>query len=144
MMIDLYARLPFGQADAIRRLFALVAQDAVPLLFHCAAGKDRTGAAAAVLLGALGVERAAIYEDFVLTDLDYERNRARFLAHAGSDGQDESRLRALLSADPAYLDSLFAALDAFPGGLPGYLRETLGIDATMLAAVRARLLEPAV
>jgi protein-tyrosine phosphatase len=43
-------------------------QDNVPILFHCSAGKDRTGIASALLLSALGVDRKDIFDDYMLTN----------------------------------------------------------------------------
>ena len=42
--------------------------DKTPLMFHCTAGKDRAGFAAALFLAALGVERETIIEDYMLTN----------------------------------------------------------------------------
>lgn len=46
----------------------LIDPDHGPALFHCAAGKDRTGVIAAVILDMLGVTRDAIVEDYMLTE----------------------------------------------------------------------------
>ena len=51
--------------------------DGPPALFHCAAGKDRTGVLAALVLDAVGVERDAIVADFALTNERLERVGAR-------------------------------------------------------------------
>src|SRR4029079_11322798 len=66
--IDMLDRLAPEMREVLER-----AVDAVerPLLFHCAAGKDRTGVIAAVLLGVLGVAEADIVEDYELTTDHY-------------------------------------------------------------------------
>ena len=51
-----YARMPFGN-PAYRALFGAIRAGQTPILFHCTAGKDRTGVAAALILKALGVSR---------------------------------------------------------------------------------------
>lgn len=54
--------------DALVESFGLIADPAsYPLVFHCQAGKDRTGVLAALVLSCIGVERAAIVDDYVLT-----------------------------------------------------------------------------
>lgn len=54
--------------DTYREFFRIVSEERnTPLLFHCSAGKDRTGIAAALLLGALGVDREVIMEDYMLS-----------------------------------------------------------------------------
>jgi protein tyrosine/serine phosphatase len=55
-------------ATALVESFGVIADpDSYPLVFHCQAGKDRTGVLAALVLGCLGVERSAIVDDYVLT-----------------------------------------------------------------------------
>jgi protein tyrosine/serine phosphatase len=49
------------------RSVSLATRRSYPLVFHCAAGKDRTGVLAALILDIVGVERQAIVEDYVLT-----------------------------------------------------------------------------
>ena len=61
-----YARMPFGN-PAYRALFGAIRAGQTPILFHCTAGKDRTGVAAALILKALGVSREDIVEDYLLT-----------------------------------------------------------------------------
>lgn len=62
-----YANMPFAN-PAYKALFAALAAEEVPLLFHCTAGKDRTGIAAALILKALGVSRANIVADYMQTN----------------------------------------------------------------------------
>ena len=61
-------------ADALR---LLAATDALPAVFHCAAGKDRTGLLAMLVLGSLGVDREDIVEDYALTSVTMETFRAQ-------------------------------------------------------------------
>ena len=59
--------MPFGN-PAYRALFGAIRAGQTPILFHCTAGKDRTGVAAALILKALGVSREDIVEDYLLTN----------------------------------------------------------------------------
>ncbi len=61
-----YRYMAFG-SDAYRTMFARIADGAMPILFHCSAGKDRTGVAAALILLLLGVPRETIVHDYMLT-----------------------------------------------------------------------------
>ncbi|BCN31139.1 tyrosine-protein phosphatase [Anaeromicropila herbilytica] len=63
----LYSSMAFNNA-AFRALFDFLKQGEVPILFHCAAGKDRTGIAAALILLALGVQPEIVIEDYMLTN----------------------------------------------------------------------------
>lgn len=142
MMLDIYRRLPWEQAGSFRLLFELVETGRTPLLFHCAAGKDRTGVAAALLLCALGVERSAIYDDFMMSEQCFDANRARF----AGNGADALLLRPewdpILRAHRDYLDAMFGVLEA-QSGLDGYFADTLGFDPVRIERLCNRVLEAA-
>src|SRR6202011_5562973 len=59
--------LEVGREALVEALTIVGDQASYPLVFHCAAGKDRTGVLAALVLDILGVERGVIVEDYVLT-----------------------------------------------------------------------------
>ena len=65
--------LEFGPTSWLR-LFGILADESnLPVVLHCTAGKDRTGVSTAFLLSILGVSRDVIEEDYLLTNLDTER-----------------------------------------------------------------------
>lgn len=66
-MIDLYEKLPYEFADVFKELFSSACSGPLPLVFNCAAGKDRTGVAAALLLTALGVGWDEVLKDYMLS-----------------------------------------------------------------------------
>jgi protein-tyrosine phosphatase len=101
-----------------------------PVLFHCTAGKDRTGVAAALLLTALDVPRAAIMEDYLLSNRFFRRkgpNDADFLS-------DEVR-EAVGRVRPSYLEAAFAAMTEGWGGPDEYLQKALGFGPRERAAL---------
>ena len=59
--------LEIGRGAFARAIGILADAANYPIVFHCAAGKDRTGVLAALILDIVGVERRAIVEDYVLT-----------------------------------------------------------------------------
>ncbi len=65
-LCEQYRVMAFG-SQAYRALFAQIAAHETPILFHCSAGKDRTGVAAALILTLLGVPRETIVQDYLLT-----------------------------------------------------------------------------
>lgn len=143
-MIALYRVIPADHAESYRQMFARIAAGRVPILINCAAGKDRTGAGAALILAALGVPRSTIVADYLLTnvhaDWDWLRRQRNPLGSGTRRRLSDAVLEPLLTVDVLYLDSLFESLDANHGGLEPYLRDVLGVDAAAREAMREMLL----
>lgn len=150
-MIALYRRMPVQLVPRLRMLFAQLAAGEVPLLFNCAAGKDRTGFAAALLLEVLGVPRETVLADYLLTnetaDLEgfLSRHRAAALGVSGVshpllDVPPEVR-RPMLAADADYLDAALSYIDAGHGSTTAYVREVLGLGDEGMARLRGALLQ---
>ena len=116
----------------------LLTPNAFPMLIHCTSGKDRTGYASAVVLMALGVPRATIIEDFMLTN----RHR-RDISYLVGDKADPKVVDVLSGVRPEYLEACFTAIDATWGSEEGYLRDALGLSADRRRHLQDLLLEPA-
>jgi len=101
-----------------------------PVLFHCAAGKDRTGLAAALILTAIGAESSAIMTDYLLSNRLY-----RPTATTATDLPDEVRA-AIGSVRPSFLEAAYAAMSEGWGGPVAYLEAALGIGARERDALR--------
>ena len=81
-LADRYAEvIEDGQAELRQLLDVIVDEENVPVVFHCAAGKDRTGIVAALILALLGVSDEDIVADFALTSLATEQLLATYLAN---------------------------------------------------------------
>jgi protein-tyrosine phosphatase len=104
------------------------------LLFHCAAGKDRTGFGAAILLAALGVDWPHILQDYLATNTLWRRETAKSL-----DLPDAVK-NMLLSAHPDLLTAAFDALRGAYGSVDTYLERAFGLNATARAALQNKLL----
>jgi protein-tyrosine phosphatase len=124
---------------------ALAEPDAVPALIHCNGGKDRTGFAAMVVLLTLGVPRATIVEDYLLTNrfTRWTTRRRTWLVFLASWLAVRPReMRALLEAREPYLDAAFAAMEARHGSIATYLRDALGVTDAVRERLRTALLAP--
>lgn len=126
----------------VARALRLVASGtATPLLFHCAAGKDRTGVLAALALDLVGVERSAIVDDYLATNTRLPRVLARFAAmptYAGAVSAGASGPPRDISCRPETLPKLFDALDEQFGGTAGWARSA-GISDAELTRLRELL-----
>jgi protein-tyrosine phosphatase len=143
-MIDTYRMLAYEQADAYRELFLRIANGKLPLLFHCAAGKDRTGIGAALLLDALGVPRTAVIEDYLLTESFFDQNLENVLAFLGPylvKSLPRHIWEPLIRAEAIYIETMFSELETRHGSVARFLREVLKLDDVILQRVRDRLLE---
>ena len=135
MMTELYRALMLEQSHRFAELFQQLLQDDAPLVFHCTAGKDRTGVAAALILLALGVPRAVVQEDYLLTNRVY-----RHPPLARSETPPEV-LQVLWRVQLGFLDAALQTIDRQPGGLDAYLQR-LGLGPAALASLRQRYLAP--
>ena len=147
-LVNYYEQAPFKarHIDLYARYFKTLAESDGPVLIHCAAGKDRTGILAALTHHVLGVSYADSLKDYLLTNdpARIERRLPMYAQHvADTIGRRPSDdfLRATLGVEALYLDTAFAAIAAKHGAVDAYLEEALGVDATMRAEIRRRLLE---
>jgi protein-tyrosine phosphatase len=144
VITETYVQLPYEQAPSYRALFQKLAEGRVPLLFNCTAGKDRTGIAAALVLHALGVPRAVIFEDYALTDLVIDRLIEMMVADPKYDFLTmfpREHYLPLMQAKTSYLATAFDEMTARHGSIAGYLREVLDVGAPEIDAIRGFLLE---
>jgi protein-tyrosine phosphatase len=141
-MLAIYRELPYEQAESYRALYLRIAAGDLPLLFHCAVGKDRTGIAAAFLLDLLDVPRERVIEDYLLTERFYAQNMgfvARDFSSTAMRGVDPAVLDPMMRAERAYLETAFETMQAEHGGVVGYCQDVLGLDAGVIEAMRAVL-----
>ncbi|WP_405652890.1 tyrosine-protein phosphatase [Streptomyces sp. RK9] len=129
-------------AEHSRVLHAL-AEDSVPALMHCAAGKDRAGLSIAVTLLAVGVERDAIMADY----LESNATHRRYKVHRSSTSADAMSpevmelLSPLFDARAEYLDAAFETIALTWGDTDAYLERGLGVGAQTRERLRERLLD---
>lgn len=148
-MISINRELALHQTDTYRRMFELLlATDPERgFLFHCSAGKDRTGFAAAIILAALGVSRDTIMEDYLLTAQYYPpANELEYLAQKYSpepEGDiDYSVFQALMESREQYLGAALEAIDENFDSFDHYLETALGLSDKDRDELVARYITP--
>lgn len=95
--------------------------ESAPLLFHCSAGKDRAGFAAAMFLSSLGVDRETVIRDYLPSG---DNIRPKYIAEV----ETNPILAPLMQSRREYLESAFEVIDDEFGGMEEYLTGYLGVD----------------
>jgi protein-tyrosine phosphatase len=135
LMQELYRNLVNEQAGQFARLFQHLLQTDGPLVFHCTAGKDRTGVAAALILLALGVPREQVVQDYLLTNDLYARPALP------QTTTPADALAVLWQVQESFLDAALCSLDEDHGGVERYLTQRLCLDAAARRALEDRYLD---
>ena len=134
-----YVRMLEGGGAAVATAIRLLADgETLPAVFHCTAGKDRTGMLAALVLGQLGVPDEAIAEDYALTEQAVDGTRAWL--EANDPGVLGSLPDWAWRAPAVTMLAFLAQVRAEHGSIPGLLTE-LGVSQATLDALDAALLE---
>jgi protein-tyrosine phosphatase len=137
LMHDLYRGLVNDQALRFAEFFDHLLHADTALVFHCTAGKDRTGLAAALLLLALGVPRPLVMRDYLLS-----REAFRHPPLPADEALVEAAA-VLWSVDEGFLEVALHALDHDQGGVERYLGQRLGLSPAALQRLAERWLQPA-
>ncbi len=126
IMISVYRILVHDFQHSFRRFFEIVADaDSAPLLFHCTAGKDRTGMAGAYLLSALGVDRKTVIADYMLSR-ECLKNRYQI-------GYDYDQvMEPLYTVQPEFIEAAWDVIDDNYNGMDAYLADCLKVDCAKL------------
>lgn len=140
-----YAGLVEGQARQLALGVTLVAVSEGATVFHCAAGKDRTGVFAAVVLSLLGASAETISSDYAVTATRLPRLYPRLRAILGqlipetqlTAGQDQG---AMMGAHAASMDAMQRVLVERHGSVAGPVRQA-GLSDSVVEQLRGRLVE---
>jgi protein-tyrosine phosphatase len=131
MMQHGYETYPDRMAPAIAALFQAAAHsESAPLLFHCTAGKDRTGFVAAIVLKAFGAGDDRVMADYLATNTMWDRKSSRmsFLP--------KPALEAILQAKAEYLTTALDTVARQHGTVETYLADRCSVSRDTLEAAR--------
>ena len=127
-------------ADRLTDVVRLIADPSNhPVVFHCAAGKDRTGIVAALVLGVLGVDHATIVDDYVLTAANMPLLVERHRAVAAERGVEAEVGDPHFAAEAEAMRDVLIGLDDRHRGVEGYLLAN-GLEPEAIATLRTTLL----
>ena len=126
--------LEIGSSRFADAMHVLAQTDSLPAVFHCAAGKDRTGVLAALLLSSLGVDDAHICADYGLTQDAMRRSIAWSKVHRPELAERYATIpKAYLAADPRAMQIILKELAQQHGSVRNYVHEIGVADATVEA-----------
>ena len=130
--------------DLFTRYFDVMADSEGAVVVHCAAGKDRTGLVVALTHWLAGVHMDDIVSDYLMTNTSgrFETHGANWRAaileqHGRAPTMDV--MRAIMGVEADFLAKSFDVITERNGGVEGYLRDALGVDAAKRAKIEARL-----
>ena len=140
----MYRQMLFGN-KAFKELFRALEAGETPILFHCSAGKDRTGVAAMLILLALGASDETICADYVQTNVcrkpEIERVLAEHAAVIAADPAEEQHYRGMAGVDPAAAPFILQTIREQCGSAEEYLAREYGLTPARLMRLRRMYLE---
>ncbi|MEV6177536.1 tyrosine-protein phosphatase [Streptomyces sp. NPDC052015] len=142
-MIASYRTIVVERTAEHSQVVHALAEDSVPALMHCAAGKDRAGLSIAVTLLALGVERDAILDDYLKSNAKHRRYKVHRSGTSASAYSPEvmELLNPLFDARAEYLLAAIETIEKTWGGVDAYLEQGLGLTPETRGRLRERLLD---
>lgn len=140
VLLGLYLTALSNRRSAFAEVFKLMAdaKDGV-ILFHCMAGKDRTGLIAALLLLNAGVSKTDITEDYIITNNRIKPLISKFLAHAEQSNIPINKYEKLLLCEAQTMVATLEAIDTQFQGIENWFEES-GIGKDICDKLNARLL----
>ena len=140
----LYRRMLTGN-KAFKELFRALEAGETPILFHCSAGKDRTGVAAMLILLALGASDEVICADFEQTNAcrkaEIDAVLAEHAAEIAADPACRMRYYAMAGVDPAAAPFVLDTIRRRFGSAENYLETEYGLTPARLMRLRRMYLE---
>ena len=126
-------------------LIKIILEKREPILFHCTAGKDRTGFAAVLILYLLDFSMDQIYSDYLYSNECLEGNMEsllKYIANLMNIGEEKAQiLKPLLGVDREFLDEAFITANDVHGSFDNYIIDKLEITEEMINELRHYLLE---
>jgi protein-tyrosine phosphatase len=139
-LADRYFLMAEFAKQPIARVITTLAGASKPAVYHCAAGKDRTGVISAVLLGLLGVRDEVIVADYAATQQNLDAIIERLMASEGYHDMLSALPADTLHAEPDTMIALLEKVNERYGSMRGYVL-SIGVSERDVARIEERLLE---
>jgi len=147
-----YPKKLYSHRLIYRAMLRRIIADQTPLVFHCAAGKDRTGVAAALILSLLGVSDELIVEDYLLTQQAMQHLVENWVAGGATDSEEyddfqrylskypKETIQPIFDADEAYIRTLLDYVNTRYQGFENYALKTMGLQSSEIDSLQEALL----
>lgn len=132
-MIDFYREYVTENPETIKTIITEILESDHPILYHCTAGKDRTGITTALILTILKFDKETIYNEYLLSNnfrkpLVEKRLRLANTLHFLYPKMDLQVLEKLSWVEKRYLDAAFGEIEKKYGSTDAYIQQVLGIS----------------
>ena len=132
LMLNLYYDI-IDNKEALRKTILEVLNSNAPIVYHCSAGKDRTGVITALILSILNVDRDTIIKEYLLSNyyrrIKLEKIEAKVkLAKIIKPGLNTKVVETFMSVDDQYINAVFNSIDVKYGGIDAFIKNELNIS----------------
>lgn len=132
-MLDFYKTYATENPEIIKKIIHEILDSEDPVLYHCTAGKDRTGIITALILTILKFDRTTIYNDYLLSN-NYRKQLVEKRLHLANNlhflypKMDLNVIEKLSWVEKNYLKTAFSEIDKKYGSIDIYIHQNLGIS----------------
>lgn len=143
LTLELYRESVRENLPVLKDLILKILHSDRPVLYHCSAGKDRTGIVTALILSVLQVDRQTIMDEYLLSNYYRSAKIEKMLGRAKLAKIVKPRLNLtaienFMKVDKQYLNATFNVIDQQYGSMDDFIRNELGIDAASRKLIIAR------
>lgn len=144
LMKEFYSKIVTENIPLLREVIFKIITSEKPILYHCSAGKDRTGIVTALLFSIANVDRATIVDEYLLSN--YYRSskikstlkKAKLLKIIRPKINTNVILN-FMSVDETYINAVFEIIDKKYNGMDAFIKNELKIDAKMRKTFIAKM-----
>ena len=130
--------------NSLKEIINKIVDSNEPILYHCSAGKDRTGIVSAIILSILNVDRQTIVNEYLLSNY-YRRDKTEKtlgkakLAKIIKPKMDLKAIEVFITVDESFINATFSAIDEQYGGIDNFIESQLGIDGKKRMEIISKL-----
>ena len=133
MTTEFYEDAVSANVNALRDIIKSITESDEPVLYHCSAGKDRTGIVSALILSILKVDRETIVDEYLLSNYYRNAHTEKTLGKAKMGKiikrkMDLKAVEILTTVDESFINATFNTIDKKYGGMDSFIQNQLGID----------------